>query len=347
MAYESYIKIKGEKQGQLKGSSPKANRTDFIDVISFRMGGSVPVDSNNWKPKGSRQHQPGHRDLGGECRFTPAPPGSLDERGAEGSRHRARESHAGRCERAGQGAHHADGRGRGEHRSLLRGARQREARARRRPSRGDLLSFSADPRREPAGEHLGVRRLEYAGRLMATLLARLRAPERGLAVAGAEDELRASVLEHLRNMCCTRRGSVRSRPDYGLPDISELVHSFPEAIGKIRDALLHTIETYEPRLKNVRVRMCPSGSIEADGEVRNPGELRRRAGCSACPLRDPGDRVARDRSDVNGQSGKSVSPPTATPTDCDAHRLRRNVTSREGRPCSRTRGEPSWRTRRR
>jgi len=58
MAYESYIKIKGEKQGQLKGSCPKANRTDFIDVISFRMGGMVPVDSNNWKPKGSRQHAP-------------------------------------------------------------------------------------------------------------------------------------------------------------------------------------------------------------------------------------------------------------------------------------------------
>jgi len=97
---------------------------------------------------------------------------------------------------------------------------------------------------------------------MGTLLARLRAPERGLAVAGAEDELRSSVLEHLRNMCTTRRGSVRSRPDYGLPDISELVHSFPEAIGKIRDALLHTIETYEPRLKNVRVTHVPSGSIE-------------------------------------------------------------------------------------
>jgi type VI secretion system protein len=97
---------------------------------------------------------------------------------------------------------------------------------------------------------------------MGSLLARLRAPERGLAVAGAEDELRASVLEHLRNMCSTRRGSMRQRPDYGLPDISELVHSFPEAIGKIRDALLHTIETYEPRLKNVRVVHVPSSSIE-------------------------------------------------------------------------------------
>jgi type VI secretion system protein len=97
---------------------------------------------------------------------------------------------------------------------------------------------------------------------VATLLARLRAPERGLGVAGAEEDLRASVLEHLRNMCSTRRGSMRSRPDYGLPDIGELVHSFPEALNKIRDALVHTIEKYEPRLKNVRVTHVPSSSVE-------------------------------------------------------------------------------------
>jgi type VI secretion system secreted protein Hcp len=58
MAYESYIKVKGSKQGQLKGSSPKAKRSDFIDVIAFKMGGDVPVDANNWQPKGSRQHRP-------------------------------------------------------------------------------------------------------------------------------------------------------------------------------------------------------------------------------------------------------------------------------------------------
>jgi type VI secretion system protein len=97
---------------------------------------------------------------------------------------------------------------------------------------------------------------------MTTLLARLRAPETAIAGQGSEAALRASILEHLRNMCVTRRGSVRTRPDYGLPDIGELVHSFPEAIGKIRDALLHTVETYEPRLTNVRIAHVPSKSIE-------------------------------------------------------------------------------------
>jgi type VI secretion system protein len=63
-------------------------------------------------------------------------------------------------------------------------------------------------------------------------------------------------------MCRTRRGSIRARPDYGLPDLGELVHSFPDALSKLRDALLHTIEAYEPRLKNVKVTHVPSDSLE-------------------------------------------------------------------------------------
>jgi type VI secretion system protein len=97
---------------------------------------------------------------------------------------------------------------------------------------------------------------------MRTLLARLRAPEAALAASSADAAARASVLEHLKNMCRTRRGSIRSRPDYGLPDLGELVHSFPDALSKLRDALLHTIETYEPRLKNVRITHVPSDSLE-------------------------------------------------------------------------------------
>jgi type VI secretion system protein len=97
---------------------------------------------------------------------------------------------------------------------------------------------------------------------MTTLLGRLRAAEKGPGSTRPEEAVRASVLEHLRNMCSTRRGSMLARPDYGLPDIGELVHSFPEALTKIRDALLLTIQRYEPRLKNVRVTHVPSESLE-------------------------------------------------------------------------------------
>jgi len=71
------------------------------------------------------------------------------------------------------------------------------------------------------------------------------------------DEIRASILHHLRAMCGTRLGSMPVRPDYGLPAISEMVHSFPDATSAIARALVHTIERYEPRLTQVRVRHVP------------------------------------------------------------------------------------------
>ena len=96
----------------------------------------------------------------------------------------------------------------------------------------------------------------HRGHAAVSLLDRVRAPRAvGQASAGA---LRASILEHLQAMCSTRLGSVPIRPDYGLPAISEMVHSFPDAINAIARALVYTIETYEPRLTQVVVRHVPS-----------------------------------------------------------------------------------------
>src|SRR5580692_742197 len=95
---------------------------------------------------------------------------------------------------------------------------------------------------------------------MSTLLARLRNPETTLSASESEGALRASILEHLQRMCATRKGSMRTRPDYGLPPLSEMVHAFPNALSEIRDALLHTIEVYEPRLTNVRINFVPNPS---------------------------------------------------------------------------------------
>ena len=89
-----------------------------------------------------------------------------------------------------------------------------------------------------------------------SLLSRVRAPtSAGRATAS---EVRASILRHLQAMCGTRLGSMPVRPDYGLPAISEMVHSFPDATSAIARALVYTIETYEPRLARVRVRHVPS-----------------------------------------------------------------------------------------
>jgi type VI secretion system protein len=98
---------------------------------------------------------------------------------------------------------------------------------------------------------------------MASFLTRLRHPNDAQAGSGPGGSgLRDDVLQHLRAMCGTRRGSMRTRPDYGIPDVSEMVHAFPTAIAELASALEHTITTYEPRLRDVRIRHVPNDSSE-------------------------------------------------------------------------------------
>jgi type VI secretion system protein len=66
------------------------------------------------------------------------------------------------------------------------------------------------------------------------------------------------VLEHLRAMCMTRHGTLVTAPDYGIADVSEMLHAFPDAIAEMARAIRHTLQTYEPRLSNVRVKHIPT-----------------------------------------------------------------------------------------
>lgn len=69
-----------------------------------------------------------------------------------------------------------------------------------------------------------------------------------------DHDIEAAVLRSVGEMLNTRQGSALTCPDYGIPEISELVHDFPDAIGLMQRAIKHSIATYEPRLKNVQVR---------------------------------------------------------------------------------------------
>ena len=59
-------------------------------------------------------------------------------------------------------------------------------------------------------------------------------------------------------MLNTRQGNVPVASDYGIPDLADMVHSFPDAIRIMEQAIRTTIEKYEPRLANVRVRYSGS-----------------------------------------------------------------------------------------
>jgi type VI secretion system protein len=66
-----------------------------------------------------------------------------------------------------------------------------------------------------------------------------------------------SVLKHLRRILNTRRGSVPIAEDYGVPDFTDFLHSYPESIKDIERSIKQIIQKYEPRLKSIRVSFIP------------------------------------------------------------------------------------------
>ena len=69
-----------------------------------------------------------------------------------------------------------------------------------------------------------------------------------------DHDIEAAILRNLAEILNTRQGSALTCPDYGIIEISELAHDFPDAIGIMQRAIKNTVLTYEPRLKNVQVR---------------------------------------------------------------------------------------------
>lgn len=84
------------------------------------------------------------------------------------------------------------------------------------------------------------------------ILARLGAP--------SSSRMRASdmVVEHLRVLLNSRRGESSTVPGFGIPDFSELAHSFPASVGALERAIKAAITEFEPRLDSVMVKQVPT-----------------------------------------------------------------------------------------
>ncbi len=90
----------------------------------------------------------------------------------------------------------------------------------------------------------------------------------------------ASVQRHLDRLFNARRGSLAHQPDYGLPDLGAIYENLPYSVEALARTVQNLIETYEPRLSQVRVRQSApvesdrrikleiSGSLAGQGEVR-------------------------------------------------------------------------------
>ncbi len=70
-------------------------------------------------------------------------------------------------------------------------------------------------------------------------------------------EMIRSIQMHLQRILNTRQGSVPIADDYGIPDFTDYMTTYPESQRDIERTLKQTIQKFEPRLRSVRVTFLP------------------------------------------------------------------------------------------
>ncbi len=69
--------------------------------------------------------------------------------------------------------------------------------------------------------------------------------------------LHYSILNSLQKMLNVRKGSLVSLADYGMPDFSEFISQFPDAINKLKNAIRDFLYQYEPRIQTIQISHDP------------------------------------------------------------------------------------------
>ncbi|NCE93530.1 type VI secretion system baseplate subunit TssE [Pseudomonas sp. L13] len=72
-----------------------------------------------------------------------------------------------------------------------------------------------------------------------------------------EDQQTLSVLDNLQRILNSRAGSLSHLPDYGLPDMGQILQGLPATAHALMNTLMHTLLKYEPRLAAVNVELLP------------------------------------------------------------------------------------------
>jgi len=85
------------------------------------------------------------------------------------------------------------------------------------------------------------------------LIERIRLREKEPARSATEDpkKVMVSVLRHLQKILNTRRGGVPIADDYGVPDFTDFMRVYPDALREVEKSIQNTIQKYEPRLTTV------------------------------------------------------------------------------------------------
>lgn len=80
-----------------------------------------------------------------------------------------------------------------------------------------------------------------------------------LAQVAEDDQVVLSILDNLQRLLNARAGSLAHLPDYGLPDLSEILHGLPATAHQLMLALRATLLAYEPRIAGVDVQTLAAG----------------------------------------------------------------------------------------
>jgi len=77
----------------------------------------------------------------------------------------------------------------------------------------------------------------------------------------------AAVLANLRLLLNTRPGDSPAAPEFGVPDLADLLHQFPAASAALQHGLRAAISRHEPRLRAVQVRPGPGHTLDIHAQL--------------------------------------------------------------------------------
>ncbi|WP_447748229.1 type VI secretion system baseplate subunit TssE [Pseudomonas nicosulfuronedens] len=93
-----------------------------------------------------------------------------------------------------------------------------------------------------------------------------------------EDQSMLSVLDNLQRILNCRAGTLSHLPDYGLPDMSQILHGMPGSAHGLMATMTGMLLKYEPRLAEVQVELLPQ---TCPGHLEYSLQLKLRDGAQA------------------------------------------------------------------
>lgn len=72
-----------------------------------------------------------------------------------------------------------------------------------------------------------------------------------------EDQALLSVLDNLQRILNCRAGTLSHLPDYGLPDMSQILQGMPGSAHGLMGTMTQMLLKYEPRLAKVHIELLP------------------------------------------------------------------------------------------